>query len=64
MAPEEVDSPSLEAKGIQRVQAIVGELIFYGIAVDKKVLVALNTIGNQQALATERTNEAIDQLLD
>ena len=52
MAPEEVDNPNLDAKGIKRVQYIVGALIFYGQAVDKKVLVELNTIGNQQAPAT------------
>ena len=64
VAPEEVDSPSVDAKGIKRVQAIVGALIFCGKSVDNKVLVSLNTIGNQQAAATEITNEAIDHLLN
>ena len=31
---------------------------------DNKVLLALNTIGNQQASATEITNEAINHILD
>ena len=64
VAPEEVDSPSLDAKGTKRVQDILGALIFYGWAVENKVLLALNTIFTQQAEATETTNEAIDHLLD
>ena len=39
-------------------------LLFYGKAVDNKVLVALNTIGTQQAAATEINNKAIDHLFD
>ena len=64
VAPEEVHSPRVEAQCIQSVQDIVLALLFYGQAVDKKVLVALNTIGTQQAVSTESTNEAIDHLLD
>ena len=64
VAPAEVDSPSLDAKGIKRVQDILGALIFYGRAAENTVLVALNTIGTKQAAATESTNEAINHLLD
>ena len=39
-------------------------LLFYGRAVDNKLLVALNAIGSQQAQATEATNEAVATLLD
>ena len=63
MAPEEVTSPSLDAKGIQRAQVIFGALIFYGREVDNKLLVALNAIDTQQETATESTNEAINNLL-
>ena len=59
-----MDSPSLDAKGIKSAQAIVGALLFYKRAVDNNVLVFLNTIGTQQAAATESTNESIDHLLD
>ena len=45
--PEEVYSPSLDAKGIKRVHAIVGALLFFGQSVYTKVLVALNTICTQ-----------------
>ena len=44
--PREVNSPSRDTKGIKHVQAILIALLFYGRAVDNKVLVALNTIGN------------------
>ena len=63
MAPEEVDIPGLDDKGIKCVHAIVGALLFYGQAVDNKVLVDLNNIGTQQATATEITNEAIYHFL-
>ena len=59
-----MDSLSIDVKGIKRVQDIVGALLLYGRAVDKKLLVALNNIGNQQAEATESTNKAIDHLLE
>ena len=52
VAPEELTIPSLDAKGIKRVQAILGELIFYGLEVYNKLLVALKYIGTQQATAT------------
>ena len=64
MDPEEVTRPSIYAKGIKRVQAILVAVIFYGQAVDNKSLVDLNDIGTQHASATESTNDAIDHLLD
>ena len=64
MAPEEVDIPILDYKGIKRVQAIVGTLLLYGLVVFNKVLVDLNTIGIQHAAATESTNEDIYHPLD
>ena len=57
-------SPTLDAKGIKRVQQIVGALLYYARAVDNKLLVALNAIGMQQLAATEETDKAISQLLD
>ena len=56
--------PSLDDKGINRVQGIVGALIYAGRAVSKKLLVALSEIGAQQAEATKETSDAIEQLLD
>jgi len=42
----------------------VGAILFYGRAVDNKLLVALNTIGSQQAQATDATNDTVAALLD
>ena len=42
----------------------MGACLFYGRAVDNKLLVAINTISSQQAHATEDTNKAITTLLD
>ena len=63
MQPTE-DSPSLNDKGIKRVQGIVGALLYIGRAVNNKLLVALSAIGAQQVTATEATKYAIKQLLD
>jgi hypothetical protein len=58
------DSTPLDKDGVKRVQAIVGALLYYARAVDNKLLVALSELGQQQAAATEATNDAINQLLD
>ena len=57
-------SPLLNEKGTKRIQGIVEALIYVGRAVNKKLLVALSAIGDQQAAATENTSAAIKQLLD
>ena len=54
----------LDEAGIKRIQAIVGDVLFYGRAVDNKLLVTLNSVGTHQAEATEATNEAVNQMLD
>src|SRR6056300_678158 len=64
LAPADDDSPLLDTTGTKRVQAIVGAVLYYARAVDNKLLVALNAIGTQQSSPTERTNEAIEWLLD
>ena len=43
---------------------IIESLLYYARAVDNKLLVGRSDIGAQQASATQRTNEAIDQILD
>ena len=63
-AAEADDSAPLDKAGILRVQSIVGALLFYDCAVDNKLIVALSKLGQQQASATEATNDAITQLLD
>ena len=56
--------PPLDSQGKKRVQGIVGALLYYARAVDNKLLVVLVDIVSHQASATQRTNEAIDQILD
>ena len=57
------DNPPLDADGILRVQSIVSALLFYGRAIDNKLLVALSELGQQQAASTQATNDAILKLL-
>ena len=47
-----------------RVQKIVDALLYYGRAVDKKLIVSLSAIGSQQAAATVDTAAAVNQPLD
>ena len=42
----------------------MGATLFYGRAVDNKLVVIINTISSQQAHATEDTNKAVATLLD
>ena len=44
--------------------SLVIAVIFYGQAVDSKVLAALNDIGTQHATDTAITNEAFNHLID
>ena len=64
LTPEKDTSQALDNKGNKRIQSIVGALLYYARAVDNKLLVSLSAIGAQQAASTQRTNKAINQLLD
>ena len=48
----------------KRVQGIVGALLYYARAVGINLIVGLSAIGSQQAAATQRINEAINQIMD
>ena len=52
LALEEATIPSLDAKYIKRVQAIVGAVLFYVQSVYNKLFVALNSIGTHQSSST------------
>ena len=56
-------SAPLDAKGILCVQKIVGALLYYGRAVEKKLMVSISTIGSQKSSDTVDTAVAVDQLL-
>ena len=64
MAHIEDTSPPLDDAGIKRSQAIVCAVLFYGRAVENKLLVTLNSIGTQKEAATEATNEVVNKMLD
>ena len=64
MAQNEDTSRFLDDKVIKGVQGIVGALLYVGIAVDNKPLVAFSAIGYQQTAATVETAEEIEQPLD
>ena len=57
-------SPLLNEKGIKKIQGIVGALLYVGRAVNNKLLLALSSIGAQQAAATEDKAAAIEELLE
>ena len=58
------DTAMLDAKGIKRVQQIVGSILYYARAVDMTVLMALSSIAVEQMKATEKTMGRCVQLLD
>jgi hypothetical protein len=57
-------SPPLNAKGIKRVQQIVGGILYYSWVVDMTVLMALSSIAVEQTTATTRTIQRCIELLD
>ena len=57
-------SPKLDDTGIKRIQAIIGALLYYGRAVDKKLLFALSKLGSTQAASTKLTKTDLSQILD
>ncbi len=54
----------LDAKGIKRIQQIVGSILYYARAVDMTVLMALSSIAVEQTKATEKTLGRCLQQLD
>ena len=60
---EDDTSPPIDNQGTKLIQGIFCALLYYTRAVDNKLLVGLSSIGYQQAAATERTEEAINQIL-
>ena len=54
----------MDNQGTKRVQGIVCALLYYALAVDNKLLVSLSAIILHQSTTTQRTNDAINQILD
>jgi hypothetical protein len=61
---EEEQSPPLTNEDAKYIQAVSGTLLYYGRAVDPTILPALSSIATEQAKPTEKTKEAVKQLLD
>jgi hypothetical protein len=57
-------SSPLDQPQITRIQQVIGTLLYYSIAVDPTMLVALGTIAATQATATKHTASAVVQLLN
>ena len=62
--PEDNTTPPLDSQVTERVQGIIGTLLYYDRAVNNKLLVGLSAIESQQAATTQRNNEAINKILD
>jgi hypothetical protein len=59
------DRPKLfDAKGIKRIQKIMGSILYYAQAVDRTVLMALSSITVKQTKTTEKTMDRCRHLLD
>ena len=63
-ARQEDTTPLLQPKEIVYVQRVVGTFLFYARALDNTMLTALNDIGTQQALPTQKVREKLQQLMD
>lgn len=63
-APLPESAPPLNPPAVQRIQRIVGTLLYYARAVDGTLNVALSTLASEQAHATDATTRKVHQLLD
>ena len=61
--PED-DTLLLPEERIKFIQQVVGVLLYYTISIDITVIVALSDIGSEQARATSKTMDEVQQLLD
>jgi hypothetical protein len=64
MTKEPDVSPPLDKAGIQRLQEVIGTLLFYARAIDSTMLVPLGTLVSAQSQGTEATAAACTRLLD
>lgn len=63
-APDADASPALSPSDTTHVQQVVGTLLYYALAVDNTMLVALGDLASAQTKGTTATLEAITQLLN
>ena len=63
-AEPEDNTPLLPKKRLKFIQQVVGVFLYYSIAIDNTVLFALSDIGSEQARATSKTIDEVQQILD
>ena len=63
-AEPEYDTPLLPEERLKFIQQVVGVFLYYSIAIDYTVIVALGDIGSEQSRATSKTMDKVQQLLD
>ena len=63
-APDADESPKLTPPGVKKVQEIVGTLLYYALAIDNTLLVALGDLASAQAQPTEQTWDKIIWILN
>ena len=56
-ATQESTAPLLPPDKKQRVQAVTGTFLYYGLGIDSTILVTLIKIGSQQSTATTDTDK-------
>ena len=62
LANAEDDSPVLPPSDITHIQTVVGTLLYYAIAVDNTITVALGNLVSLQTKGTQKTLDALTQL--
>jgi hypothetical protein len=50
--------------GRKRIQQVDGSFLYYALAIDPTILMALSDIATQQAAPTENTKKQVDQFFD
>jgi hypothetical protein len=62
-APADTSTPLTNAEKL-KLQKVIGYLLYYAIAVDPTIIVALSTLASAQSQGTAATAYAMHQLLD
>ena len=57
-------SPLLDADGINHVQRVVGKLLYYALAINNTMLVAIGNFGSEQTRSTKTTITKVTHLLN
>jgi hypothetical protein len=58
------ETPTITAKQCLNIQKVTGSVLYYARAVEPPVLMPLNDIATEKTKATEKTQDATNQLLD